>query len=81
MARWQIAAAKRQFASLVARAGNEGPQVVMLGDEPVAVMMSAADYRRLAKQADENFARLLAESPFEPEDLHGMSGPRPGVLP
>jgi prevent-host-death family protein len=73
MAQWQTADAKQQFTSLVARAEDEGPQVVMRHNKPVAVVLSAADFRRLAKQADENFARMLSESPFEPEDLRGMT--------
>jgi prevent-host-death family protein len=71
--RWQTADAKQQFTSLIAQAENEGAQVVMRHSKPVAVVLSAADFRRLAKQADESFARLLSESPFEPEDLRGMT--------
>jgi hypothetical protein len=43
--------------------------------EPVAVVLSPEEYRRLVSQADANYAMLLAASPFGPEDSEpvGMS--------
>jgi hypothetical protein len=42
---------------------------------PVAVVLSPEDYRRLVRQADANFADLLTQSPFAPDDVQpvGMS--------
>lgn len=71
MPQWQTADAKQRFSELV-EAAAEGPQVVMRHKEPVAVMLSPEDYRRLVRQADANFARLLAQSPFGAEDIEGV---------
>nr|WP_294566917.1 type II toxin-antitoxin system Phd/YefM family antitoxin [uncultured Rhodopila sp.] len=75
MAQWQTADAKQRFTYLVEAAGSKGPQVVMRHKDPVAVVLSPDDYRRLIRQADANFARVLAMSPFDPEDVDpvGMS--------
>jgi prevent-host-death family protein len=72
MAQWQTAEAKQQFTQLVAAAEQNGPQVVMRHKDPVAVLLSADDYRKLVRQANANFGRLLAESPFEPEDVESF---------
>jgi len=69
MPQWQTAEAKQRFSELVEAASSHGPQVVMRHKEPVAVVISPAEYRRLVQQADANFGRLLAQSPFAPEDL------------
>jgi len=75
MAQWQTVEAKQRFTDLVEAANEAGPQVVMRHKEPVAVVLSPAEYRRLVRQADANFARLLDQSPFAPEDTEpvGMS--------
>jgi len=75
MSQWQTVDAKQRFSELVAAATESGPQVVMRHREPVAVVMSPAEYRRLVNQADANFAALLSRSPFEQGDLEplGMS--------
>jgi len=75
MAQWQTADAKQRFTDLVEAAGASGPQVVMRHKDPVAVVLSPEDYRRLVRQADANFGRLLAQSPFGPDDREpvGMS--------
>jgi hypothetical protein len=43
--------------------------------DPVAVVLSPDDYRRLVRQADANFAQFPVMSPFDPEDVDpvGMS--------
>lgn len=66
---WQAAEAKQRFGQLVESAAADGPQIVMRHAEPVAVVMSIADYRVLKEQADGAFARLLLASPLEPEDF------------
>jgi prevent-host-death family protein len=80
MAQWQTAEAKQRFSELVEAAGGSGPQLVIRHKEPVAVMMSPADYRRLVRQADANFSTLIVQSPFSPEELEpiGMSLPSGG---
>jgi len=40
--------------------------------EPVAVILSPDDYRKLVRQANANFGHLLSESPFEPDDVKGF---------
>ncbi len=75
MGQWQTADAKQRFSELVDAAGIQGPQVVMRHKEPVAVILSPEAYRRLIRQADANFADLLARSPFTPDEAEavGMS--------
>lgn len=72
---WQTVDAKQRFSDLMEAAANDGPQVVMRHKEPVAVVLSPEDYRRLVHRADANFASLLVQSPFEPGDAEavGMS--------
>jgi prevent-host-death family protein len=69
MAQWQTVEAKQRFSELIDAADAHGPQVVMRHKEPVAVVLSAEAYRRLVRQADANFGRLLAQSPFNQEDV------------
>lgn len=75
MAQWQTADAKQRFTDLVDAANGDGPQIVMRHKDPVAVVLSPDEYRRLVRQADANFAGLLAQSPFAAEDASqvGMS--------
>lgn len=68
MAQWQTADAKQQFTRVV-EAAEKGPQVIMRHKEPVAVMLSAAEYRALKRQADASFAALLLRTPLSPEDV------------
>jgi prevent-host-death family protein len=74
VAQWQTADARQRFTDLV-EAANGGPQVVMRRKDPVAVVLSPVDYRRLVRQADANFTDLLSRSPFGPDDVQpvGMS--------
>ncbi len=87
MSRWQTAEAKHQFTKLVEAAEAEGPQLVMRHSAPVAVVLSAEDYRRLKRQADGNFAALLLASPLESGDVDpvgaalGEGGPVEGGEP
>ncbi len=75
MGQWQTADAKRRFTELVDAASVQGPQVVMRHKDVVAVVVSPDEYRRLVRQADANFGELLAQSPFDPDDVEpvGMS--------
>ncbi len=69
VAQWQTADAKRHFGELVEAAAVRGPQVVMRDKDAVAVVMSPDEYRKLVRQADADFARLLARCPFERVDF------------
>ncbi len=75
IAQWQTAEAKQRVTELVETAHGDGPQVVMRHKDPVAIILSPDDYRRLVRQADANFADLLGQCPFDPEDIQpvGMS--------
>jgi len=43
---WQLQEAKNRFSEVVRRARNEGPQVITLRGEEVAVLVDAETYRR-----------------------------------
>jgi prevent-host-death family protein len=75
MTQWQTADAKQRFSELIEAANGHGPQVVMRHKEPVAIVLSPEEYRRLVRQADTNFGTLLAQSPFSSDDMEpvGMS--------
>jgi prevent-host-death family protein len=51
MARWQTGDAGQRLTDLVEAVRTDGPQVVMRGVEPVAVLLSPEEYRRLVRQA------------------------------
>ena len=69
MAQWQTAEAKQRFSELVEAAKGQGPQVATRHKEPVAVVLAPDDHRRPVRQADANFGRLLASSPFGSDDI------------
>jgi len=48
MQSWQIQEAKARFSELVRGAESEGPQEITLHGRPVAVLVSRAEYDRLA---------------------------------
>ncbi len=62
MAQWQAAEAGQNFTGLVEAACGEGPQIVMRDEDPLVIVLSSEDYRRLVRQADSNFERLLEKS-------------------
>jgi prevent-host-death family protein len=67
MAEWPLADAKNKFSELVNRAESEGPQTVLRRGEPVAVVVSIAEYER-------HFApkRSLKELLLNPPDFTGV---------
>ncbi len=69
MAQWQATDIGNQISALLKSSDTQGPQVIMRENDVVAVVMSPDDYRRLKRQADSNFAKLLAHSPLGPEDI------------
>ena len=56
---WQVQEAKQRFSALVQRALEDGPQTVTRRGEPVVVVISAAEYRRLTGSGDDFTAFLL----------------------
>ncbi len=52
MGQWQTAEAKQRFSELVEAAACSGPQVVLRHKDPVAVVLSPDDYRRLVNPFD-----------------------------
>ena len=59
---WQLQTAKQKFSELVARALDEGPQIVTRRGEEVVAVIGIDDYRRL--RADkQDFKQFLAEGP------------------
>ena len=62
---WKLEDAKSHFSDLVRRARAQGPQRVTLRGQDAVVVLSAADYARLAPAASQpNLAALFADSPF-----------------
>jgi prevent-host-death family protein len=62
MKTWKLEDAKNRFSELVRRALARGPQRVTRGGRDAVIVMSAADYERLA--APVNLVDFLQRSPF-----------------
>jgi len=60
--KWRIQEAKARFNEMVERARTEGAQTVIRRDEPVAVLVSIDEYRRL--RSGKSFKTLLASAPL-----------------
>ena len=69
MSTWQLQEAKSRFSELVKQAVSDGPQDITVRGEPVAVILSRADYLRLTRTKP-GFLEFMQQSPFEDEDLH-----------
>ncbi|MEO7400886.1 MAG: type II toxin-antitoxin system Phd/YefM family antitoxin [Polaromonas sp.] len=63
MATWQLQEAKGKFSEVVKRALSEGPQGITVRGEPVAVLISRAEYARLT-QPKPGFIQFLRASPM-----------------
>jgi prevent-host-death family protein len=62
---WNLQDAKARFSELVRQARDRGPQRVTVRGEDAVVVLSAADYARLAPAASQtSLAALFADSPF-----------------
>ncbi len=62
---WNLQDAKARFSELVRQARQGGPQRVTVRGEDAVVVLSAADYARLAPAASKtSLAALFADSPF-----------------
>jgi prevent-host-death family protein len=66
---WQLQEAKQKFSELVQRALDDGPQVVTRRGEEVVVVLSAKEFRRLARQRRDFKQFLLSAPDFEPLDI------------
>lgn len=49
MVKWQLQEAKNRLSEVVRRARSEGPQVITLHGEDAAVVVSAKDYKKIAR--------------------------------
>lgn len=63
MSTWQLQEAKGKFSEVVKRALSEGPQGITVRGEPVAVLISRAEYARLT-QPKPRFIDFLRASPM-----------------
>ena len=68
MSTWQLQEAKSKFSDVVQRAQSEGPQDITVRGELVAVLVSHADYERLA-QPKPRFVELMQRSPLTGVEL------------
>ena len=68
MNEWQLQDAKARFSELVKRAADEGPQTVTVRGERAAVVLSAAEYDRLA-QPPKTLLEVLTPPPDTPDEF------------
>jgi len=65
---WQLQEAKNKFSNLVDRAQHEGPQVVTKHGKEAVVVLSAEDYKKLAKPKV-NLLRFIQKSPLGGQNI------------
>lgn len=65
---WQLQEAKNKFSELVEKALNEGPQRVTRHGEEVVIVMSSAQFQKLAKPVGK-LSSFFAKSPLCGSDL------------
>ena len=63
MLTWQLQEAKGKFSEVVKRALSDGPQGITVRGEPVAVVISRAEYARLTKPKP-GFVEFMRGSPM-----------------
>ena len=63
MSTWQLQEAKGKFSEVVKRALSEGPQGITVRGEPVAVLISRAEYARLTHPKP-GFVEFMRGSPI-----------------
>jgi prevent-host-death family protein len=61
--KWRIQEAKARFSEILERTLTQGAQMVIRRDEPVAVLVSVEEYRRL-RSGGKSFKTLLASAPL-----------------
>ena len=64
MSTWQLQEAKGKFSEVVKRALKEGPQNITVHGEPVAVLISRAEYTRLTHPKP-GFLAFFRHSPLK----------------
>jgi len=64
MNHWQLQEAKSKFSEVVKNAMRDGPQIVTRHGVETVVVLSVAEYRRLAAPA-EDLAAFFANSPLK----------------
>ena len=65
---WQLQEAKSKFSQVVNQAMKEGPQIVTKHGQEVVVILSVADYQKLAAQKP-TLLELLMDSPLAGSQL------------
>jgi prevent-host-death family protein len=68
MTRWQLQDAKARFSELVKASQEKGPQEITVRGEPVAVLLSRAEYDRLLRRKS-GFLEFLRRSPLVGSEL------------
>jgi len=68
MKTWQLQEAKNRFSEVVQRALDEGPQTVTRHGRATVVVVSADEYRKLARGRS-SFKRFLRRAPLSGVDL------------
>ena len=63
MLTWQLQEAKSKFSEVVKRALSDGPQGITVRGEPVAVVISRAEYARLTTPKP-GFVEFMRSSPM-----------------
>jgi antitoxin Phd len=75
MRTWQVQEARRQFRQLFDDAVEKGPQRIARQGKTAVIVLSEAEWRRLA-DAVPSFGALLASCPVGREDLPRRRPPR-----
>jgi prevent-host-death family protein len=68
MAEWKLREAKARFSDVVKRAMAEGPQRITVHGKPAAVLVSEADYQKLAGEKSD-FLVFMQASPLRGIEL------------
>lgn len=63
MSTWQMQDAKARLAQVVRRAETEGPQDITVHGQPVAVVLSRADFERLTRRGT-SLVEFMQDSPL-----------------
>jgi prevent-host-death family protein len=66
--KWQLQEAKNRLSEVVRKACSEGPQVITLHGEDAAVVVSAKDYKKIAKPK-RSLVEFFRTSPLAGVDL------------
>ncbi len=66
MGEWQVQEAKNRLSELLSRVERDGPQRITRHGEPIAIVVSEADFARLSKADSESDALVsfLLSAPF-----------------